>query len=262
MLCLGLVVAASLSCPRMLEVDPKEWKDALLKSAPGSKEQGQLLEQLGFRPVPPSGGEAPDAECAEEPVVRGIDLVPASLTGGKDLVLHVRLEMCADEGESHFWSQRIAVLKPLRGGAYCKLGGEDLSMDAPASDVCGGPDRLPRLVKVVRLTSRRRDTLALEDRLDECPGAVHTLVERISFLDARGDRLAKAFELKTREASSEAPEESARVVERTVAPTGGAFPRKLLVTEEVSCPEGPGGSCTPVRRATVYVLAGGKYVAR
>ena len=46
-------------------------------------------------------------------------------------------------------------------------------------------------------------------------------------------------------------------------PSGGVFPRKLLVTEETACPEGnPGGSCTPGRRATVYVLAGDKYVAR
>jgi hypothetical protein len=260
---LALLLAASLSCPRMLEVDPREWKEALLKAAPGSKEQGQLLQQLGFRPVPPAGDATPDAECAEEPVVRGVDLLPASVTGGKDLVVHVRLEMCADEGTSHFWSQRIAVLKALRGGAYCKLGGEDVSIDAPASDVCGGPDRLPRLVKLVRLTSRRRDTLQLEDRLDECLGPVHTAVERVSFVDARGDRLVQAFELKTREASSEAPEETAGVVERTVKLAGSGFPRKLMVTEETSCPEGdPAGSCTPARRATVYVLAGAKYVAR
>jgi hypothetical protein len=258
-----LLLAASLSCPRMLQVDPKEWKEALLKAAPGSKEQGQLLEQLGLRPVPPAADAVPDAECAEEPVVRGVDLLPASVTGGRDLVVHVRFEMCADEGESHFWSQRIAVLKALRGGAYCKLGGEDPSIDAPASDVCGGPDRPPRLLKLVRLTSRRRDTLELQDRLDECPGPVHTSVERVSFLDARGDRLVQAFEVKTREASSEAPEEPAQVVERTVKPDGGDFPRKLVVTEETSCPEGePGGSCRPGRRATVYVLAGGKYIAR
>jgi hypothetical protein len=155
------------------------------------------------------------------------------------------------------------VLKALRGGAYCKLGGEDVSIDAAASDVCGGPDRLPRLVKLVRLTSRRRDTLQLEDRLDECPGPVHTSVERVSFVDARSDRLVLAFELKTREASSEAPEEAAQVVERTVKPGGGGFPRKLVVTEETSCPEGdPAGSCRPGRRATEYVLAGSKYVAR
>jgi hypothetical protein len=260
---LALLIAASLVCPRMLEVDPKEWKQALLKAAPGSKEQGQLLEQLGFRPVPPAGEAAPDADCAEQPVVRGVDLVQARLTGGKDLLVHVRLELCADEGESHFWSQRIAVLKPLRGGAYCKLGGEDPSIDAPASDVCGGPDRPPRLLKLVRLTSGRRDSLELEDRLDECPGPVHTVVERVSFLDARGDQLSKVFELKTRETSSEAPEEPAPVIERTVKPVGRRFPRELLVTEEVSCPEGnPGGSCTPDRRRAVHVLSGGKYVAR
>ncbi|HEX9575646.1 MAG TPA: hypothetical protein VF994_16240 [Myxococcales bacterium] len=260
---LAVLIAALMGCPRMLEVDPKEWKEALLKAAPGSKEQGQLLEQLGFRPVPPAGDAAPDAECAEQPVVRGVDLVRASVTGGKDLLVHVRLELCADEGESHFWSQRIAVLKALRGGAYCKLGGEDPSMDAPASDVCGGPDRPPRSVKLVRLTSGRRDTLELDDRLDECPGSVHTVVERTSFLDAHGDQLAKVFELKTRETSSEVPEEPAPVIERTVKPIGRGFPRKLLVTEEVSCPEGnPGGACTPDRRKAVHVLTGGKYVAR
>jgi hypothetical protein len=260
---LALLLAASLSCPRMLEVDPKEWKEALLKAAPGSKEQGQLLDQLGFRPVPPAGDEVPDAECAEEPVVRGIDLLPASVTGGKDLVVHARFELCADEGQAHFWSQRIAVLKAVRGGAYCKLGGDDLSIDAPASDVCGGPDRPPRLLKLVRLTSRRRDTLQLDDRLDECPGPVHTSLERVSFVDARGERLVVAFELKTREASSEAPEETAQVVERSVKAGGGSFPRKLVVTEETSCPEGdPAGTCRPGRRATEYVLAGSKYVAR
>jgi hypothetical protein len=260
---IALLVAASLSCPRMLEVDPKEWRQALLKAAPGSKEQAQLLEQLGLRKVPPGDGVAPESECAEEPAVRAVDLLPASLTGGKDLVVHVRFELCADEGDSHFWSQRIAVLKPLRGGAYCKLGGEDPSMDAPASDVCGGPDRAPRSIKLVRLTRARRDTLELDDRLDECPGPVHTVVERTSYLDARGDQLAKVFELKTREVSSEAPEEPVPVIERTVKPSGPGFPRKLQVTEEVSCPEdNPDGTCTPDRRTAVYVLSGDKYIAR
>src|SRR5712664_2887061 len=103
---LALLIAASLGCPRMLEVDPKEWKQALLKAGPGSREQAELLEQLGLRPVPRAGDAAPDADCAEQPVVRGVELLPASLTGGKDLLVHVRLELCADEGGSHFWSQR------------------------------------------------------------------------------------------------------------------------------------------------------------
>ena len=259
----ALVLAASVVCPGMVQVDPKEWKDALLKAAPGSKEQGQLLEQLGLRAVPPPGDAVPDAECAERPVVQGVDLSAARLTGGKDLLVNVRFELCADEGESHFWSQRIAVLRPLRGGASCKLGGEDVSIDAPASDVCGGPERPPRAVKLVRLTSRVRDTLELDDRLDECPGPTHQVVEKVTFLDARGDKLVEAFALKTREASSEAPEEPARMVERSVKPIGSGFPRKLQVTEEVSCPEGSSsGPCTPGRRATVLQLRGGKYVGR
>ena len=233
---------------------------------PNTKHREPRNGNAGIDSLPDSNiatrDQVPDAECAEEPVVRGIDLLPASVTGGKDLVVHARFELCAEEGQ-HFWSQRIAVLKAVRGGAYCKLGGEDPSVDAPANDVCGGPDRPPRLLKLVRLTSRRRDTLQLDDRLDECPGPVHTSTERVSFVDARGDRLVLAFELKTREASSEAPEETAQVVERTVKPGGGSFPRKLVVTEETSCPEGdPAGSCRPGRRATEYVLAGSKYVAR
>ena len=110
------------------------------------------------------------------------------------------------------YAAKSRVLKALRGGAYCKLGGEDPSIDAAASDVCGGPDRLPRLLKLVRLTSRRRDTLQLEDRIDDCPGPVHISIERVAFLDAHGDRLVQAFQLKTREASSEAPEEPAQVL--------------------------------------------------
>ncbi len=260
---LALLLAASLACPRMLEVIPKEWREALLKAAPGSKEQRQLLEQLGLRPLPRAGEVAPDAECAEQPVVSAVDLLPASVTGRKDLLVQVRFELCAGEGEAHFWSQRIAVLKPLRGGGYCRLGGEDPSLDAPAGDLCGGPDRPPRLLKLVRLTSGRRDTLELTDRLDECSGAVHTVVERVSFLDAHGDQLAKVFELNTREASSEGAEEPPQVIERTVKPVGRGFPRRLQVTEEISCPEGnPGSSCTPDRRTAVHVLSGGKYVAR
>ena len=260
---LALLIAASLSCPRMLQVVPTEWREALLKAAPGSKEQRQLLEQLGLRPLPLAGDAAPDAECAEEPVVRAVELLPASVTGRKDLLVHVRFELCSGEAESHFWSQRIAVLRPLRGGAYCRLGGEDPSLDAPAGDVCGGPDRPPRLLKLIRLTSGRRDTLELTDRIDECPGNQHTVVERVSFLDAHGDQLAKVFELKTREASSEALEEPAQMIERSVKPAGRRFPRQLVVTEEITCPEGnPGGTCTPDRRTAVHVLSGGKYVAR
>jgi hypothetical protein len=258
----ALLLATSVACPAKLDIDPGQWKEALLKAAPGSKEQADLVEQLGL-PKVPAEDAAPDAECADQPAVRGIDLVPASLTGGKDLIVHLRFELCADEGQSHFWSQRIAVLKALPGGGYCKLGGEDPSIDAPASDVCGGPDRAPRQLKLVRLTSRRHDTLELDDRVDECPGAVHSVVEQVAYLDARGDQLVKVFELKTREASSEGPEEPARAVERAVKPVGRGFPRKLEVIEEVSCPEAePNGSCAPTRRAAVYALRNGKYVAR
>ena len=89
------------------------------------------------------------------------------------------------------------------------------------------------------------------------------MVERVSFLDAHGDQLAKVFELNTREASSEGAEEPPQVIERTVKPVGRGFPRRLQVTEEISCPEGnPGSSCTPDRRTAVHVLSGGKYVAR
>jgi hypothetical protein len=257
----ALLLAASL-CPARLEVDPNRWKEALLKAAPGSKEQADLLEQLGLRKVPVED-VAPDVECAEQPAVRRVDLVPASMTGGKEMIVHVRFEMCADEAQSHFWSQRIAVLKALPGGGYCKLGGEDPSIDAPASDVCGGPDGAPRELKLVRLTNRRRDTLELRDRVDECPGAVHSEIEQVAYLDARGDQLVKVFELKTHEASSEGPEEPARTVERAVKPVGRGFPRKLEVTEEVSCPEAESdASCAPVHRAAVYALRDGKYVAR
>lgn len=259
---LALLLAASVACPQKLGVDPKQWKEALLKAAPGSKEQAELVERLGLRKVPAEEA-APDAECAEEPVVRSVELLPANLTGGKELIVHARFEMCAEEGQSHFWSQRIAVLKAVPGGGYCKLGGEDLSVDAAASDVCGGPDRPPRAIKLVRLTSGRRDTLEMDDRIDDCPGAVHTLVEQVTYLDARGDQLVKLLEVKTREASSEGPEEPARTVERAVKPVGRGFPRKLEVTEEVSCPEGePDRSCAPARRAAVYALRDGKYVAR
>ena len=259
---LALVIAASVVCPRVVQVDPREWREALLKAAPGSKEQAQLLEQLGVRAVPPANDLVPDSECVEQPVVRGVDLIPASVTGGKDLLVHARFEMCADEGDSHFWSQRFAVLKPVRGGGYCKLDGEDPSMDAPASDVCGGPDKPPRAAKLVRLTSRTRDTLQLDDRLDECPGPAHRTVERVVFLDATGDQLVEVFAAKTRESTSEAPEEPAQLVERAVKPIGTKFPRKLQVVEEVSCPEGnPGAACTPARRTTTLELRGGKYVA-
>ena len=53
-------------------------------------------------------------------------------------------------------------------------------------------------------------TTQLDDRLDECPGPTHQVVEKVTFLDARGDKLVEAFALKTREASSEAPEEPAQ----------------------------------------------------
>src|SRR5437764_905171 len=179
------MLLALASCPQKLEVDPREWKEALLKAQPGSEEQQKALQQMGFRKVPSGSDLVPDAECIDQPVVKGVDLFPARLTemhaktaarpdtaaaARKDLVVQARFELCAEEPQAHFWSQRIAVLEALPGGGFCKLGGEDPSIDAPASDVCGGPSALPRTFKFVRLTSAQRDTLELDDHLDECPG--------------------------------------------------------------------------------------------
>ena len=46
------MLLALASCPQKLEVDPREWKEALLKAQPGSEEQQKVLQQMGFRKVP------------------------------------------------------------------------------------------------------------------------------------------------------------------------------------------------------------------
>ena len=254
------MVAAAAVCPQKLDIDPREWKEALINAAPGSKEQAALIEQLGFRKVPSGSDLIPDAECIEQPVVKGVDLFPAKLTGRKDMVVQARFEMCAEEPQAHFWSLRIAVLRPLPGGGSCRLGGEDPSIDAPASDVCGGPSGLPRTFEFVRLTGAQHDTLELDDHLDECPGSAHSVTEAVSYLDASGDELAKLFSIKTHEAAWDAPDEPAQTIARTVTPAG-KFPRKLRVVEEVHCPDGKETpTCKPARRTAIYALRGGRYV--
>src|SRR5437879_4234541 len=73
------MVAAAAVCPQKLDIDPPEWKEALINAAPGSKEQAALIEQLGFRKVPSGSDLIPEAECIEQPVVKGVDLLLAKL---------------------------------------------------------------------------------------------------------------------------------------------------------------------------------------
>jgi len=110
------------------------------------------------------------------------------------------------------------------------------------------------------LTSAQRDTLELDDHFDECPGSAHSIVEAITYLDARGDELVKLFSVRTHEASWDAPDEPALTVARTVAPAG-KFPKRLEVTEEVLCPDGKQTpTCKPGKGTSLYVLRGGRYV--
>jgi hypothetical protein len=254
---LALVLAAAVLCPQKLELDPKQWSEALQKAEPGSAEQARLIDQMGLRKVPSGSDLIPDADCGEQPKVLRIELLPAKLTGGKDLIVRARFEMCADEPQSHFYSERMAVLATVPGG-YCKLGGLDLGIDTPASDACGGPPRPPRSISLEHLTSAERDTLLLEDHLDGCPGSARTVSETTTYVDARGSWLLNLFSMETESVAWAAPDEPARAVERSVRATG-KFPRKLLVTEEVSC-AGESANCKPGKKISTWVLRGARYI--
>ena len=75
------------------------------------------------------GDNTPEADCADKPVLEGVDLFEANLTAQKDKLVQARFRVCKGDKANETQALRIAVVVPLADGQLCKLEGEDLSLD-------------------------------------------------------------------------------------------------------------------------------------
>src|SRR4029077_10763886 len=109
----ALLLAAAFACPEdhKLQRDLKEGRSAVLAAQPGSDEQHFALAALRFQSVP--GDNTPDADCADKPVLEGVDLFEASLTGEKDKLVQARFPVCKGDKQNETQALRIAVVVPL-----------------------------------------------------------------------------------------------------------------------------------------------------
>ena len=253
----ALALLAAFACPedQKLRLDLKAWKAALLAAQPGSDDQHRSLAALRFQSVP--GDDAPEAECAERPVVEGIDIFEANLTGQKDKLVQARFRVCKGDKENETQALRIASLVPLPGGQLCKLEGEDLSVDRRANDKpCENPGKLPRTLDFVELTQPGRKVVQTRDHSGSCGDpSGNTSAIKAAFYEAQGAGLKKIFETQIYDSTTQA--QGRQLVARWKLTYGPALPKSISVQR---CVEGASACEEP--DVYEYAKAGGKYVRK
>jgi hypothetical protein len=248
---------AAFTCPedQKLRLDLKEWKTAMRAAQPGSDEQHFALAALRFQSVP--GDNAPDAECADKPVLEGVDLFEANLTGQMDKVVQARFRVCKGDKQNETQALRIAVVVPLADGRLCKLAGEELSIDQRASDrPCEKPGKLPRTLDFVELTAKGRKVVQTTDQGGSCDDPAGTTSSmKTAFFESQGAELKKIFETPLYDSTTQA--QGRQLVAKWKLSFGPALPKEITVQR---CVEGASQCEEP--DAYMYARAGGKYVRK
>src|SRR3954471_7654263 len=250
-----LALVAAFTCPddQKLKLDLKAWRAALLKAEPGSDEQKYGIRALRLQSI---HGDA-EAECADKPVIEGIDVFEANLTGEKDKLVQIRARSCKGDKENETQSLRIADLVALPDGQLCKLEGEDLSVDQRASDrPCENPGKLPRTLDLVELTRPGRKVVQTRDQAGSCddPGGRTSSVKTVIY-EAQGWQLKKIFESPLYDSTTQA--QGRQLVASWKLSFGKTVPKEISVQR---CVEGASKCEEP--DVFVYSKPGGKYVPR
>jgi len=254
---IALLLATAFACPQdqKLEVDLKAWKAAMLAARPGTDDQLYTLAALRLQSVP--GDNAPEAPCARKPVIEGIDIFEANLTGERDKLVQARFRVCKGDKENETQALRIAILVPLADGQLCKLDGEDLSLDQRASDKpCENAGKLPRTLDFVELTRKGRRVVQTTDQSGSCDDpAGNTGAVKTAFFEAQGAALKKIFEAQIYDSTTQA--QGRQLVARAKLTLGKAVPKEITVQR---CIEGASQCEDP--DVYEYARAGGKYVRK
>jgi len=253
----ALLLAAAFACPedQKLQLDLKEWKSAILAAQPGSDEQHFALAALRLQSVP--GDNTPDADCADKPVIEGVDIFNANLTGQNDKLVQARFRACKGDKENETQAVRIAVVVPLANGQLCKLEGVDLSLDQRASDKpCENAAKLPRTLDFLELTQKGRKVVQTKDQSGSCEDpAGNTSAVKTAIFEAQGAALKKIFETKLYDSTTQA--QGRQLVARWKLTLGKTVPKEITVQR---CIEGASQCEDP--DVYEYARAGGKYVHR
>lgn len=252
---LPLLLAAAISCPsdQIIGLDLKPWKAAILADRPGSDEQHAEMAALRMKTVPE--GNQGDADCFDQPVVEGVDIFEANLTGEKDKLVQVRFRMC--KGTPDEWqSLRLAVLVPLPEKKFCLLGGEDLSVDQSVRNrACDAPGKLPMTVGFKELIEKGRKVIERRDEQGSCSDPQQQMSNRmLALYQAQGLELKKIFEAVLLD--SHPTGSGGQLVQKATVTYTGAFPKAIHVEQ---CTEGVQG-CES--EEYVYSKPARKYVSK
>lgn len=259
---------AAPTCPadRLVTVDLERWKADLVAAAARSpKEADAVLARLGLAPVSTveSGMPCESGGFALE----GVDSFSALLSGGRepDRVLQARFVLCPDEYQGKAFAQRILVLRPEGAGRWCRVG-DELSHDQPAWDepCLGEKTDLPRTFAFVHLTDAVRQSIRVRDQGGSCDGVSRGADVWLGFWEVRGGRLVEVFRAQTYHTMYDSPTPPTSETTGRVTLRGG-FPKRIVVTEEVSCAEPfeddptPPEPCTPSKTTTTWTFTGARY---
>lgn len=264
------------SCPeaQRVRMEPPKWKARVLASAAGSPKLTQALAELRFNPD--SSLREKEDECQEPFKVVGVDLFQADLTDAaeKDTVVQVRMMRCEEVLFQKTDGLRIAVLRPLGKGEYCRLGGDELSLDQHAwnSPCLGKAAKLPRIFSFVNLVDPKRQALLVKDQGGSCEGTGRSAHYELSYWVAEGATMNRVFSAVTYDASYTSPIPPSQEQVGKVQLRGG-FPKTIVLTEETHClaldeedeeerrKADPSG-CKPSLERTEYHWREGSYVKK
>ncbi|MGZ6144087.1 MAG: hypothetical protein ACXWLM_12165 [Myxococcales bacterium] len=232
----ALLIAAAAACPsdRVIGLELKPWKARLLSAAPGSDEQRADMAALGIKTVPEDNDSK--ADCATKPVLEGIDVFDANLTGRPDKVVQLRFRLC--KGTPDEWhSLRVAVLASLEGNRFCLLDGADLSADYSVRNrPCENPGELPMTLAFKEVIQKGRKVIETQTEGGSCSPDLQITIRLLALYWAEGFTLQKIFEARLLESFPQA-EGFGRFVQRTSVTYTGA-PPKIIHVEQ--CTEGRG----------------------
>jgi hypothetical protein len=224
------------------------------------REAGERRAALRARgaPVPErSGDDTPEADCADKPVLEGVDVFDANLTGERDKLVQARFRVCKGDRANETQALRIAVVVPLAGGQLCKLEGEDLSLDRRASDKpCENAAKLPRTLDFLELTRKGRRVVQTNDQSGSCGDpAGNSSSVKAAWFEAQGAALKKIFETPLLDSTTQG--QGRQLIARWKVSYGASFPKDIRVQR---CIEGATECEEP--DLYEYARAGGKYVRK
>jgi hypothetical protein len=257
------------SCPYVLSGKPAAWK-ARVMGAGTPKALAAALGEVGGELLDPGADE--DGTPRKPWTLEGVQLTPVALAGKApvDFWAEARFSQIPSEVDAMGEGVISAALIKRDDGSYCALPGPAEGQAFRDHACFGGPERWPIAFHFLHVVDKDRMTVIAERSHGRCgDGCQRAGMDEIELLDVQGFDLATVFSHPLYAAHYSGCPYPPETWEQASVEWVGAYPRELIVTDEVGCqdwgrppPRGLGGHCTPEASETRYTWTLGRYVQK